>query len=246
MTTADVSPDRSHPELGEPLGLPDTVPPGFVRFAHAVFGPTIPRVETLSMRGPAPDAARPRSVAAAPRSDLPPDRPGVRRRVRRRGRGPDRVQREGLVHRRPGDVVGRRSPSTLVAGGRPVGQRVPVARVGDAPGVVAPPRGAAPGGRRADASSDRSRGRHTDHMATRSDDRAAVAPRGAPAPGRGRPADPVARRARPVAGVRPDGLVQLDRRGLGRPSAAVAQLAESRTWQPGADVDAVLERHAAA
>ena len=53
MTTADVSPDRSHPELVEPLELPDTVPPGFVRFAHAVFGPTIPRVETLSMRGPA-------------------------------------------------------------------------------------------------------------------------------------------------------------------------------------------------
>lgn len=41
MTTADVSPDRSHPELGEPLGLPDTVPPGFVRFAHAVFGPNL-------------------------------------------------------------------------------------------------------------------------------------------------------------------------------------------------------------
>jgi hypothetical protein len=53
MTTADIStyPDRVPP--GEPLELPDTVPAAFVRFAHAVFGPTIPRVETFSMRGPA-------------------------------------------------------------------------------------------------------------------------------------------------------------------------------------------------
>ncbi|MGZ8623618.1 MAG: DUF6544 family protein [Actinomycetota bacterium] len=53
MTAADISPERTPAELGEPIELPDTVPSGFVRFAHAVFGPTIPRVETFALRGPA-------------------------------------------------------------------------------------------------------------------------------------------------------------------------------------------------
>lgn len=53
MTTTDITHDRDLAGLGEPLELPDTVPPAFVRFAHAVFGPSIPRVETFSMRGPA-------------------------------------------------------------------------------------------------------------------------------------------------------------------------------------------------
>lgn len=39
------------PMPGEPLELPDSVPASFVRCAHAIFGPTIPRVETFSMRG---------------------------------------------------------------------------------------------------------------------------------------------------------------------------------------------------
>lgn len=53
MTTTDITHDRDLAGLGEPLELPETVPPAFVRFAHAVFGPSIPRVETFSMRGPA-------------------------------------------------------------------------------------------------------------------------------------------------------------------------------------------------
>ena len=53
MTTTDVHTPSVRLDALEPLELPDTVPPAFIRFAHAVFGPTIPRVETFSMRGPA-------------------------------------------------------------------------------------------------------------------------------------------------------------------------------------------------
>jgi len=50
MTTSHAT---VHSSLGPPLELPDTVPPAFARFAHSVFGPTIPRVDTFSMRGSA-------------------------------------------------------------------------------------------------------------------------------------------------------------------------------------------------
>ena len=48
MTTTDASTSST-----DILELPDTVPPAFRRLAHSLFGPTIPNVTTFSMRGPA-------------------------------------------------------------------------------------------------------------------------------------------------------------------------------------------------